>query len=115
MLMRALINLTDNAIRYGKENGRVRIALQADEEDLRMTVSDDGPGIEQADLPHVFERFWRADSARTSQGTGIGLAIVRAAARMHGGEAYAESGMGKGSSFTIRLPKNTVKKAEKTF
>lgn len=115
MLMRALINLTDNAIRYGKENGLVRIALQADEEDLRMTVSDDGPGIDQADLPHVFERFWRADSARTSQGTGIGLAIVRAVARMHGGEAYAESGMGKGSSFTIRLPKNTAKKAEKTF
>lgn len=112
MLMRALINLTDNAIRYGKENGRVRIALQADEEELRMTVSDDGPGIDQADLPHVFERFWRADSARTSQGTGIGLAIVRAAARMHGGEAYAESGMGKGSCFTIRLPKNTAKKAE---
>lgn len=115
MLMRALINLTDNAIRYGKENGLVRIALQADEEDLRMTVSDDGPGIDQADLPHVFERFWRADSARTSQGTGIGLAIVRAAARMHGGEAYAESGMGKGSSFTIRLPKNAAKKTEKTF
>lgn len=115
MLMRALINLTDNAIRYGKENGRVRIALQADEEDLRMTVSDDGPGIDQADLPHVFERFWRADSARTSQGTGIGLAIVRAAARMHGGEAYAESGKGKGSSFTIRLPKNAAKKTEKTF
>lgn len=115
MLMRALINLTDNAIRYGKENGRVRIALQADEEDLRMTVSDDGPGIDQTDLPHVFERFWRADSARTSQGTGIGLAIVRAAARMHGGEAYAESGMGKGSCFTIRLPKNAAKKTEKTF
>ena len=115
MLMRALINLTDNAIRYGKENGRVRIALQAGAEDVRIVISDDGEGISEEDLPHVFERFWRADSARTSQGTGIGLAIVRAAARMHGGEAYAESGKGKGSSFTIRLPKNTVKKAEKTF
>lgn len=110
MLMRAVINLTDNAIRYGKESGLVRIALQADEEDLRMTVSDDGPGIEQADLPRVFERFWRADSARTSQGTGIGLAIVRAAARMHGGEAYAQSEAGKGSCFTIRLPKKQTEK-----
>lgn len=110
MLMRAIVNLTDNAIRYGRENGCVRMALQAGEEDVRIVVSDDGEGIAAADLPHVFERFWRADSARASQGTGIGLAIVRAAARMHGGEAYAESEAGKGSSFTICLPKKRDEK-----
>lgn len=104
MLTRALINLTDNAIRYGKENGLVRIALHVEGAEVRITVSDDGQGIDKGDLPHVFERFWRADSARASQGTGIGLAIVRAAARMHGGEAYAESEAGKGSCFAIRLP-----------
>ena len=112
MLMRAIVNLTDNAIRYGNENGCVRMMLQAGEEDVRIVVSDDGEGIAAANLPHVFERFWRADSARASQGTGIGLAIVRAAARMHGGEAYAESEAGKGSSFTICLPKNSAKKPE---
>lgn len=105
MLMRAIVNLTDNAIRYGRESGRVRIALQAGEEDVQISVSDDGAGIAKADLPHVFDRFWRADSARTSQGTGIGLAIVRAAARMHGGEAYAESGEGEGCCFIIRIPR----------
>lgn len=110
MLMRAIVNLTDNAIRYGRENGCVRMALQAGEEDVRIVVSDDGEGIAAADLPHVFERFWRADSARASQGTGIGLAIVRAAARMHGGEAYAASEAGKGSCFTICLPKKQTKK-----
>ncbi len=104
MLMRAIVNLTDNAIRYGRENGWVRMALQAGVENVRIVISDDGEGIAEEDLPHVFDRFWRADSARASQGTGIGLAIVRAAARMHGGEAYAQSEAGKGSSFTIRLP-----------
>ncbi|MBR3796610.1 MAG: HAMP domain-containing protein [Clostridia bacterium] len=113
VLMRAVINLTDNAIRYGKENGLVRIALHAEGEEVCITVSDDGPGMDKEDLLHVFDRFWRADSARTSQGTGIGLAIVRAAARMHGGEAYAESEKEKGSCFTIRLPKNRKRKTEK--
>ncbi|MBR5559806.1 MAG: HAMP domain-containing protein [Clostridia bacterium] len=110
MLMRAIVNLTDNAIRYGKENGCIRMALQTGEDDVRVIISDDGEGIAAKDLPHVFERFWRADSARTSQGTGIGLAIVRAAARMHGGEAYAQSEAGKGSSFIIYLPKKQDEK-----
>ena len=69
-----------------------------------ICVRDDGEGIAEEALEHVFERFWRGDKARTTQGTGIGLAIVRAAALAHGGEARAESTPGEGSSFFIHLP-----------
>lgn len=106
MLMRAVINLTDNAIRYGRENGCVRIALRAVEDGVEISVEDDGCGISQENLAHVFDRFWRADSARASVGTGIGLSLVRAAARAHGGDIQAVSEEGRGSCFTLRLPQN---------
>ena len=104
MLKRAAINLVDNAIRYGREGGLVRIALSREGEEAVICVTDDGEGISPDALEHVFERFWRGDQARSTQGTGIGLAIVRAAALAHGGEAKAESTPGEGSSFYIRLP-----------
>lgn len=106
MLTRAVINLVDNAIRYGREGGYVRIALEKQMDHAVICVADDGVGMSKEALEHVFERFWRGDSARTTQGTGIGLAIVRAAARAHGGDAAAESAPGEGSSFVIALPLN---------
>lgn len=104
MLMRAMINLTDNAIRYGREGGVVSISLHAQSGEAVIVVEDDGCGIAKEDLPHVFDRFWRADSARSSLGTGIGLSIVQAVAHAHGGSVQAESETGRGSRFILRIP-----------
>ncbi len=104
LLMRAVINLLDNAIRYGREGGFARLTLEREGNEAVIRVTDDGPGMDEASLEHVFERFWRGDSARTTQGTGIGLAIVLSAARAHGGSAQAHSTPGEGSCFEIRLP-----------
>jgi two-component system sensor histidine kinase BaeS len=77
-----------------------------DGDDVVIEVADTGAGIEAADLPHVFDRFWRADKARTcgSGGSGLGLAIVRKLAEAHGGTVTAASAPGQGSTFTLRLP-----------
>lgn len=104
MLARTAVNLADNAIRYGREGGSVHISVEREEDGVMIRVTDDGCGMDSAALEHVFDRFWRADSARSTAGTGIGLAIARAAARAHGGDITAESTPGKGSCFTIRLP-----------
>lgn len=104
LIMRAVVNLADNAIRYGHEGGYVCMALTREADEAVICVTDDGAGMDEEALAHVFERFWRGDSARTTPGTGIGLAIVQAAARAHGGCAQAQSVPGEGSSFVIRLP-----------
>jgi len=104
LLMRAVINLADNAIRYGRQGGLMRMELAREGSEAVIRVKDNGEGLDEEALSHVFERFWRGDSARTTPGTGIGLAIVQAAARAHGGSAQAYSTPGEGSSFEIRLP-----------
>lgn len=104
LLTRAVINLADNAIRYGREGGLVRMAVSVEAGYAMIRVTDDGDGLSEAALGHVFDRLWRGDSARTTQGTGIGLAIVAAVAKAHGGDAQAQSAVGEGSCFTIRLP-----------
>jgi len=104
MLSRMIINLVDNAIRYGREHGFVRIALAQEGEEAVISVQDDGCGMDEAALHHVFDRFWRADGARTTAGTGIGLSIVQAAVKAHGGEICVKSEKGKGSCFTIQIP-----------
>jgi len=71
---------------------------------FRLTVSDDGPGIPAADLPHVFERFYRAESVRAQGGTGLGLAIVRAIVHQHGGQVRAEQRHPQGAVFVVELP-----------
>ena len=106
LITRAVANLTDNAIRYGREGGFVRISLESEGGHVLLRVTDDGEGLKQQALAHVFERFWRGDSARSTQGTGIGLSIVQLTARAHGGDAMAESAPGQGSCFTLRLPQN---------
>jgi len=104
MLARAVINLVDNAIRYGYEGGGVWITLKREGEEAVISVRDDGCGMDEAALKRVFDRFWRADSARSTAGTGIGLAIARAAVRAHGGEITAISAPDEGSCFTIHMP-----------
>lgn len=104
MLTRAVVNLMDNAVRYGREGGSVHLSLACCGGMAHISVQDDGMGLTGEEAAHVFDRFWRADRSRTTPGTGVGLSIVQAIARVHGGHADVESEPGKGACFTIRIP-----------
>ena len=96
---RAVGNLLDNAAKWSPPGGTVEVAVR----DGQLTVQDHGPGIDDADLPHVFDRFYRAPSARGMPGSGLGLAIVQQVAEAHGGEVVAERAEGGGTIVTLRL------------
>jgi signal transduction histidine kinase len=97
--------LLENAVKFTSADDVIELSVVADGTGLvRLTVGDSGAGIPAGDLPHVFERFRTASSARGSRGTGLGLALVRAVANAHGGSATARSTPGKGSEFEILLP-----------
>ena len=107
-LRRCLDNLVENALRYG---GRARIAIEDDAASLRITVSDDGPGIPEADLERVFEPFFRLEESRNrdSGGTGLGLAIARNIARWHGGDIHLRNAPGgKGLIAELVLPRSAA-------
>ncbi len=102
----AFTNLVANALRLTKAPGGVRVGVKDHGEVVTVSVSDDGPGIALADQQKVFERFAQGDSSkRVVGGTGIGLALVREAARLHGGDIEVESAIGIGSTFTLTLPR----------
>ena len=104
-LERAVLNLLDNAVKFSPDDGVVRLELkQIGDGSAVVEVADSGPGIEDADMPHVFERFYRSSEARTLPGSGLGLAIVKQAAERHGGMAYAGRAPEGGALFAIRLP-----------
>jgi signal transduction histidine kinase len=105
-LKQLLINLLDNALRYTAPGGDVTVHLGVAGDQVTITVEDTGPGIEPQHLPHLFERFYRTDSARArdSGGTGLGLPIVKEIAEAHQGKIAVESVAGKGSTFTLTLP-----------
>ena len=96
---RAIANLLDNAAKWSPPGGEVELAVR----DGEVTVRDHGPGIADEDLPYVFDRFYRARSARGLPGSGLGLAIVRQVAEAHGGEVVAEHADGGGTRMTLRL------------
>ena len=100
LLERAITNLLDNAAKWSPENGTVTVRL----DDGVLTVRDEGPGIADSDLPHIFDRFYRSSEARTLPGSGLGLSIVRRAADRHGGTVTAASSEGGGSVFTMTIP-----------
>jgi two-component system sensor histidine kinase MprB len=100
LLERAITNLLDNAAKWSPENGTVTVRLA----DGVLTVRDEGPGIADSDLPHIFDRFYRSSEARTLPGSGLGLSIVRRAADRHGGTVTATSPEGGGSVFTMTIP-----------
>ena len=104
MLTQALLNLAENAVKYGREGGHIRIAARAEGETARLIVEDDGPGIEPDALPHIFERFYQGDRSRNAGGAGLGLSLVQLIAKLHGGSVEAESAPGVGSRFTMILP-----------
>jgi heavy metal sensor kinase len=105
-LRRALLILMDNAAKYTPEGGSVEVGLEARDGEAVAWVSDTGIGIAAADLPHIFDRFWRADKARSREqgGAGLGLSIAKWIVEMHGGVITGQSEIGKGSVFEIKLP-----------
>jgi two-component system, OmpR family, phosphate regulon sensor histidine kinase PhoR len=98
-------NLLENALKYSNENGEVRLAARRNGHEIALSVSDQGIGIAPEDLPRIFERFYRADKARSREmgGTGLGLSIVKHIAQLHGGRVEAESERGKGTTISVIL------------
>jgi signal transduction histidine kinase len=96
-------NLIGNAVRFTPRGGRVQLAAERDGAQVRFSVADTGRGIDAADLPHVFDRFWQAQRSRDG-GAGLGLAIARGIVAAHGGEMWVESEPGTGSTFFFTLP-----------
>jgi two-component system sensor histidine kinase MprB len=99
-LERAVTNLLDNAVKWSPPGGTIRVQLEGN----RLRVADEGPGIAEEDLPRVFDRFFRADTARTTPGTGLGLSIVAQVVRQHGGVVRAARSAQGGAEFTLVLP-----------
>ncbi|MDL2329527.1 HAMP domain-containing histidine kinase [Desulfosarcina sp. OttesenSCG-928-A07] len=106
LFTRMLINLLDNAIHYGRPGGQIHIRTQKipTENRVEIAIADDGMGIDPADLPHIFDRFYRADKVRSGAGAGLGLSFVDLIVRLHNGKIRVESTPGKGSTFTLALP-----------
>jgi two-component system OmpR family sensor kinase len=105
-LKQLFINLIDNAIKYTPEGGQVNLSLSKLDGWAQFEVKDTGLGIPAEDLPHIFDRFYRVDKARTRAqgGSGLGLSIAKWVAQAHGGDIHVESEMGKGTTFTVSLP-----------
>lgn len=104
LLSRLLSNLISNAYRYGKDDGHIKVRLKKSQDEVTLSVSDDGIGISREDKEKIFRRFYQADSSRTGSGTGLGLSMVKEIASFHGGSMSVESEPGKGSEFTFHLP-----------
>ena len=100
-----LANLVDNAIKYTPSGGRVTVSAAADGDSIRIEVADTGIGIAAHDLPRIWERLYRGDHSRAERGLGLGLSLVRAIVRAHGGTVDVRTELGRGSTFTIRLPR----------
>jgi two-component system, OmpR family, phosphate regulon sensor histidine kinase PhoR len=105
-LREVLYNLLENAVKYSRENEQIHLRAAQRGSQLVLSVTDNGLGISKDDLPRIFERFYRADKARSRElgGTGLGLAIVKHIAQLHGGRVEAESELGKGTTIRVVLP-----------
>jgi len=103
-IRQTLTNLVHNAIKFNHLGGKVTVSTKADRESVTVSVCDTGIGISKEDLPHVFERFYKADKARPRGGSGLGLAIAKHVVEAHSGNIWVESEGGKGSTFSFSLP-----------
>ncbi len=103
-IRQTIINLAHNAIKFNHPGGKVIVSTKVDREFVVVSVSDTGIGISKEDLPHVFERFYKADKARPRGGSGLGLAIAKHTVQAHGGSIWVQSEEGKGSTFSFSLP-----------
>ena len=109
-LQEVVYNLLDNAVKYSRENGEVRLRAAQRGPEIVLSVADNGIGIGKNDLPRIFERFYRVDKARSRElgGTGLGLAIVKHIAQLHGGRVEAESELGRGTTIRVILPNSSI-------
>jgi signal transduction histidine kinase len=103
-LMQAFLNVLDNAIKYSQPNATIFIFASVEGNDAIVQIQDRGIGIDKADLPHIFDEFYRADASRQRDGTGLGLAISQRIVKAHGGGITANSTPGQGATFIVRLP-----------
>ena len=105
LMLHVWVNLLDNAIKFDPVGGEIRLRLHCESTCIRITVSDNGPGIPKDQQSAIFERFYQADGSHKSEGNGLGLALARRIVRMCGGEILVSSEPGKGSCFTVELPR----------
>ena len=105
LMLHVWVNLLDNAIKFDPVGGKIRLRLHCESTCIRITVSDNGPGIPKDQQSAIFERFYQADGSHKSEGNGLGLALARRIVRMCGGEISVSSEPGKGSCFTVELPR----------
>lgn len=105
LMLHVWVNLLDNAIKFDPVSGEIRLRLHCESTCIRITVSDNGPGIPKDQQSAIFERFYQADGSHKSEGNGLGLALARRIVRMCGGEISVSSEPGKGSCFTVELPR----------
>jgi signal transduction histidine kinase len=105
-LQEAIYNLLDNAVKYSRPNGRVAVRAMTGQEQITLSVADEGAGIPARDLPRIFERFYRTDKARHRElgGTDLALSIVKHIAQLHGGSVEAKSELGRGTTIRVHLP-----------
>lgn len=105
-LQQVFTNLLENAVKYTQTGGRVTVSARETGSEIEVCVADNGSGIAPEHLPHIFERFYRVDKARSREvgGTGLGLSIVKHIVQVHGGRVWVESELGKGSKFFFTLP-----------
>lgn len=105
-LKQIMNNLLSNSIKHLKDNGKVTVSLSNSQNNIIITVEDNGVGIKEEDLPHIFERFYKADTSRSKEtgGAGLGLAITKSLVEAHSGSIHVESKFGEGTKFTILLP-----------
>jgi two-component system phosphate regulon sensor histidine kinase PhoR len=103
-IQQVILNLVHNAIKFTLAGGSITISTETHQDSVITSIVDTGIGISKEDLPHVFERFYKADKARSGGGTGLGLAIARHIVQAHGGSIRASSQEGKGSAFSFSLP-----------
>ena len=104
LMTELVLNLVENAVKYGRKQGHIQIRAATEDKGVRLSVADDGIGIPEEALPHIFERFYRVDDARDRSGTGLGLSICEWIALAHGGSISASSTQEKGTRIDVFLP-----------
>ena len=97
-------NLLDNALRFTPDDGKITIAIETKPDRTELAIEDTGCGISPEHLPRVLDRFYRADSSRSSQGTGLGLALVKSITDLHGGSIEVASEVNRGTTVTLSFP-----------